>query len=192
MDTPYRPINWSDKTKDAWEVVAVSDMNQVAANLQWIKENTPRFLYKGLGASNQNVTSNMRIFAGKVNVPASPRSDSKAKDYKFPANTFLSGSHPHITTAIEGAYWIDYHKLHVIVQGLGGSAHPDYRGFRVYVNNHSIAKSNDRLPRPIRIHFIAYGQAPAEQEAKIISAPTPAGGLEYPDNAASGASRVIQ
>lgn len=192
MDTPYRPINWSDKTRDAWEILSVPDMNQVAANLQWIKENTPRFLYHGLGANNQNVTSNMRIFAGKVVVPAAPKADSKAKDYKFPANTFLSGSHPHITIGIEGAYWIDYHKLHCIVQGLGGSTHPDYRGFRVYVNNHSQAKVNDRLIRPLRIHFIAYGQAPENQIAKPVSKPVPSGGLAYPDNASSGTSRVVQ
>lgn len=192
MQGPYKPVDFTNTAEDGWEIITTNDLNQVSENLQWIKDNTPRMTYHGLGATNRNVTSNIIIVGGKVEIPANRKSDSVAKEVRYKANTFLSGSHPHVLLGIEGAYWSDYHKLHAVVQGRGGKGYPDHIGFRVHVNNHALSAANDKMVRMIRVHWIAIGQQPAKNFIPDISAPIAHGASNtYPYNANTGAQRAV-
>lgn len=186
--TPYRKVDFTDTEKDAWEIISTDDLNQVVSNLQYIKENSPTIQHRGLGTNNTRQEERVQIVCGKVEIPANKKSDNVAKNVKFPAETFLAGSHVHIALGIEGAHWTDYHKLHAVAQGLNGAGYPSYKGFRVFVNNHALDPRNDKMIRMIRVHWIAIGMASNVWYKPEI----PSVDFSNIRNTSSGTSRVIQ
>ena len=185
--TPYRKVDFTDTTKDAWEIISTDDLNQVVSNLQYIKENVPTIQFRG-PVSGSRVESKVQIVSGKVEIPANKKSDNVAKNVKFPAHTFSPGTNINISLGIEGAHWTDYHKLHAVAQGLNGAGHPNYKGFRVFVNNHALDPRNDKMIRMIRVHWIAMGMASNVWYKPEI----PSVDFSNIRNTSSGTSRVVQ
>lgn len=153
--TPYKQV-----TFEQGDVITRDTLDQIQTNFQWIKDNAPRtrlFLPDDTWSD-----TNLVIMAGKVKINPNKKSDTGKAVVKFQPG-FAADTRPHVTTAIV-ATWT--RKIHCTVGGIGSESYPTAEGFEVYANialenmkakKKADQKKNDKLSKPVWIHWIAYG-----------------------------------
>jgi hypothetical protein len=141
MATPYKPMSFSEGA------LSLDDMQQMADNVQYVFENTPRMRYNYSGAAKNG---QLRILAGTLMFPATKNTTQYQNAYF--GNFFSAGCKPIITTslAVPAAY-------NHSIRNLSGVALPDHRGFRAYVWNGGYDTKNRRLSKASRVLYIAVG-----------------------------------
>lgn len=142
--TPFRAINWSPN-----ELIGEDKMDQMAANMNWLRDNTPRAVYT-LPSGVRRVEG-LRMAAGRVLISAR-KSDSATASVRF-GNFFSARCQPIITTGIVAT---QQEKIFCIVNGFG-ELHPDHRGFEVQVNVAADLDKNDFIKRSFYVTWQAMG-----------------------------------
>ena len=142
--TPYRAINWTPN-----ELVAEDKMDQLANNVQWLHDNTPRALYT-LPSGLRRVEG-VRIAGGRVMIHKR-KSDTASVAVRF-GNFFSNNCEPIITTGIVTQ---GQRKIFCVINGIG-QLQPDHRGFEAHVEIAADAKKNDKIARSFFVTWQALG-----------------------------------
>lgn len=118
--TPFRAVNWSPN-----ELIGEDKMDQMSANMNWLRDNTPRAVYT-LPSGLRRVEG-VRVVSGRVFI-ATSKSDEASAEVRF-SNFFSVECQPSVTTGI-----ISNHtrRIFSVVKGIG-QLQPDHRGFEVRV-----------------------------------------------------------
>lgn len=140
--TPYRAIAWMPN-----EVISDDKVNQMASNVQWLYEYTPRALFTDSGLTREE---GVKIASGKVRFNKR-KSDSASEEVRF--NSFFSTyCQPNITTGLISS---GQRKIWLAVEGLGDEL-PDHRGFRIGVTM-EYGKKKDKIANRFWVHWQAMG-----------------------------------
>jgi len=143
---PYRAVNWSPN-----EVIGEDKMDQMSANMNWLRDNTPRAVYT-LPSGLRRVEG-VRIASGRVMI-AARKSDDGSATVQF-NNFFSARCQPNITTGIVAAGIPN--RVFCFINGIGDVLAPDERGFQVWVNIASESKKTDRINKSFYVHWQAMG-----------------------------------
>lgn len=141
------------------EVITRDKLDQMQDNLQWINDNTPRGrLFHG----NARYESDLVIVSGRTLISRAKYKYVGAKSQYF-GPWFEPGTAVNISTGV-----ISDQKKQVfcVVNGLGNSPHPDYRGFAIYISITTLSarpklvkgkRQRDKPDRPIYVSWMATG-----------------------------------
>ena len=125
-------------------------MDQLANNVQWLFENTPRAMYT-LPSGLRRVEG-VRMSAGRVLIPRRTKSDTASATVRF-GNFFSSSCEPIITTGIVTTH---QRKIFVIINGIG-RLNPDHTGFQVEVEVAAEGKKKDKIANSFYVTWQALG-----------------------------------
>ena len=141
--SPYVPQSFGE------EPLSSDKMNQMANNIQWIYENSPRILYNAHGVKKQNGT---KILVGCSVVPAANRTLSSVTVY---FGTFFSQSCRPIVVAtpVKNTGRTRYE---MVVGGIG-TTYPDHRGVTLYATTDEYSSASNYHAVAVPINWIAVG-----------------------------------
>jgi len=142
--TPFRAVNWSPN-----ELVGEDKMTQISANMNWLRDNTPRVVYT-LPSGLRRVEG-VRIASGRIMI-AARKSDDATATVRF-SNFFSSRCQPNITTGIVATGQV---RIFCVTHGIG-QLQPDDRGFQVVVNIAAENKKTDKIAKSFYVHWQAMG-----------------------------------
>jgi hypothetical protein len=141
---PYKPVLFVDS-----EAIDRDKMNQVANNMQWLFENTPRIKYAAHGFVK---ASGAKILAGIATVPATNTTFSQTTVYF--GSFFSQGCQPVITaTPIRNT---SRARFEVIVKGIG-RVYPDHRGAQIAVMTDEYNATINKHITSLPVSWIAIG-----------------------------------
>lgn len=143
--TPFRAVNWSPN-----ELIGEDKMDQMSANMNWLRDNTPRAVYTLPGGTQR--VEGVRVVSGKVVIGAR-KTDTAEATVRF-GNFFSTQCQPVITTGIVSG---NTRKLFVVYKGIG-QLQPDHRGFEVMVkSDNGTAKREASIPNTFYVAWTALG-----------------------------------
>jgi len=124
-------------------------LNQVANNMQWLYENTPRISYKAFGV---NKSVGAKILAGSGLVPATKSTLSYATVYF--GSFFSQGCQPMVVASpIQNT---GRTRFEVVVRGIGRNQ-PDHRGCQIGVTTDEYNSTLNNHPVQLVVNWIAIG-----------------------------------
>lgn len=142
--TPFRAIHWAPN-----DLISEDKMDQTAANMNWLRDNTPRAHYRAHGVNKKD---QIKIASGLALITA--RKQMRASKRVSFGNFFSARSRPIVTTGIISA---KQRRIFVTVDGIG-QLHPDHTGFDVHVvMDEAAAKKNRRILRNFYVSWQAMG-----------------------------------
>jgi hypothetical protein len=142
--TPYRPINWAPN-----EIITEDKMDQMANNVQWIKENKPDALYTLPGGTKRY--TGVKIAGGRVMIPPHPKTDTATATIRF-GDFFTNRCQPIITTGILSNHIMTF----CITNGINGLI-PDNTGFEIHAKYFSDGKKKSTIGKSFYIQWQALG-----------------------------------
>lgn len=145
--TPYRAVSFEQD-----DILDEDSLDQLQANYQWIKDNTPRGRF--FAASGRPSDTNILMVGGKTRIKHNRKSDSGKSVVRF-GNAFASTSLPHVTTAIIATF---QRKIHCTLGGIGKATYPNASGFEVYINIDAEKAKHDKMDKDVWVSWIAVGQ----------------------------------
>lgn len=141
---PYKPVLFVDG-----EAIDRDKMNQMANNMQWLFENTPRIKYSAFSVVK---SAGAKILAGVTTVPATQTTFSQATVYF--GSYFSSGCQPVVTaTPIRNT---SRARFEVIVNGIG-RVYPDHRGCQISVMTDEYNATINKHITSLPVGWIAIG-----------------------------------
>lgn len=142
---PYKPVMFVDS-----EPLDRDKLNQMANNMQWLYENTPRIAYRAFGV---NKSSGAKILAGAGSALYTLSSVTYATVYF--GSFFSQGCQP-IVTANVVQNRLGRTKYETAVRGIGRSQ-PDHRGFQFGISSDEPTAAKNHHPLSVPINWIAIG-----------------------------------
>lgn len=140
-ETQYRPVAWQPM-----DVATNDKLSQMSTNIDWLRDNTPRTLYR-FGVSRW---TGVKIVAGIATIAASKESRA-AVDVHFP-EVFTTDCRPIITTGIIA----HQRRIHVTTTGIG-EFFPDERGFRIFVQMDNPDAKKNKIEHKVYVPWQAIG-----------------------------------
>lgn len=140
---PYRPVSFAE------EPLTDEKMNQLANNVQWVYENSPRAMYNAHGVVKSN---GVKILAGKTWMPASTSTLSYATVYF--GSFFSQGCLPVVVATPTQHY--GQTRYETVVRGLG-QAFPDNRGCQIGITTDEYNAVNNHHAHGLTANWIAIG-----------------------------------
>lgn len=141
--TPFRAVSWAPS-----DLITEDKMDQMAANMNWLRDNTPRGHYRAHGVNKKD---QIKIAAGLALITARKQRHA-ARRVSF-GNFFTPRSRPIVTTGVISS---KNRQVHVTIDGIG-QLHPDHTGFDVHVMVEGTNKKNNRILRNMYISWQALG-----------------------------------
>lgn len=141
--TPFRAVSWAPN-----DLISEDKMDQMAANMNWLRDNTPRAHYRAHGVNKKD---QIKIAAGLALITA--RKQPYASRRVSFGNFFSPNSRPIVTTGVISA---KQRRIHVTVDGIG-QLHPDHTGFDVHIRIDANTKKNMRVLRNFYVSWQAMG-----------------------------------
>lgn len=141
--TPFRAVSWAPS-----DLITEDKMDQMAANMNWLRDNTPRGHYRAYGVNKKD---QIKIAAGLALITAR-KQNFAAKRVSF-GNFFTPRARPIVTTGIVSD---KQRRIHVTIDGIG-QLHPDHTGFDVHVSIDATNKKNNRILRNFYVSWQALG-----------------------------------
>jgi hypothetical protein len=119
--TPFKALDWVSH-----EVITTDKLDAMQANSQWLIDNTPRSRFiPDVGTAKD---SGLLIIAGRCYVPRNKYWSQGHGAVTF-GTTFKPGTIVHVTTGVNSN---QKKRVFCVMNGLGASTFPDYRGFDCY------------------------------------------------------------
>jgi hypothetical protein len=140
--TTFKPVNWNPN-----EIVSEEKMDQIANNVQWVKENKPDALYTLPQGTKRY--SGVKVCGGRAIIPPNAKSDTANVRVRF-SNFFTSRCQPLITTGVVS----NHIRTFCIVNGINGLI-PDDTGFEIQVMKFSQKQEN--INKTFYVNWIALG-----------------------------------
>jgi hypothetical protein len=125
-------------------------LNQVANNMQWLYENTPRIAYRAFGVNKSN---GAKILAGVGTARYTLSSLSYATVYF--GSFFSQGCQP-IVTAVPIQNGDGRTRYETVVRGIGRNQ-PDHRGCQIGITTDEYTQSKNHHPHSLTVNWIAIG-----------------------------------
>lgn len=145
--TPYRAVSW-----EPLDLVGDDKMDQLANNIQYVYENTPRIKYTTPEGIRR--FEGIKIASGRVVIPKKPKSDAASIAVRF-GNFFSPGCEPNVTTGLNLPVHIP---VTVSFRGFEGTGLiPDHNGFQINVKVNESKKDKDNISRSFLVHWSAQG-----------------------------------
>lgn len=143
--TPFKATNWSPN-----ELIGEDKMDQMSANMNWLRDNTPRGLYTLPGGSKR--VEGLRIASGKA-IVASRKAAVADIEVRF-SSFFSSGCQPSITTGIVSNAT---RRIFLVYRGIG-QVQPDNRGFELRLTaDNGTAKKEASINHTVWVAWQAMG-----------------------------------
>lgn len=142
--SPYSPTSFNPD-----EPISDDKMNQIANNVQWLYENSPRMLYNAHGTKKG---SGIKILSGMSIVPTSASTLSTVTVYF--GSFFSQGCRPVVVATPNGRGGRTRYMS--TVKGIGYD-YPDHRGAELQLTTDEYAAASNKHLIAITVHWIAVG-----------------------------------
>lgn len=133
------------------DIVTNNDLDQMQANLQWLKDNTPRSRF--FRENTDTTSDDMVLVSGRVSIDKSKESQTAIKSIRF-GRAFASNCRPNVSLGIVCQPGMN---VHVVVNGPDNQLLPNSSGFQIKAYVPGTSKKTWKINKDFHVCWQAVG-----------------------------------